>query len=75
MGGDGGDQALQNRSVMLLRTVARRHVAAATWKLLMCFHVLSYLLVSGMGELTAFRIDCFPCPAALNGFCGLQLWV
>ena len=54
VGGDGGDQTLQSRRVMLLRTAARRHAAAATWKLLMCFQVLSYLLVSSMGEFTAF---------------------
>jgi len=35
--GDKGDQMLWSRRVMLLRTVARRHVAAATCKLLMCF--------------------------------------
>lgn len=55
--GDGGDQMLQSRRVMLLRMVARRRVAAATCKLLMCFQVLSYLLVSGMGEFPAFLVQ------------------
>lgn len=37
MGGDEADQMLQSRRVVLLGMVARRHVAAVTWKLLMCF--------------------------------------